>query len=235
MIKLETHCHSLGGSNCAKTRAEDIVKRYKAAGYGGIVLTNHYCQVCYDAYPADTHKQKLDFWFSLYNKMKDECEKAGLKCFYGAEVRALTKITEYSEYMIYGFDERFLYDNKPLFFYTQEEMFRLCDKNGVFMYQTHPFRIGVNVGDPRFIHGAEAFNGHINHQNNNALADKFCEENHLIKISGTDFHDPDQPITGGIIINDDVKDNKSLTQLLFDGKFSLIEDKDTYEKLLRER
>lgn len=231
MIKLETHCHSKGGSHCAKCEPSYIVKRYKKEGYGGIVLTNHYCGICYDdEYPGKTHKEKLDFYFSLYYDFKSACEKAGLKCFLGAETRAVSLDYEYREFMLYGFDEKFLYDNKPLFYYNQKELFELAEKNGLFMYQTHPFRFKVNLGDYRFMHGAEAFNGHVNHENHNALADKFCETYNLIKMSGTDYHDIGQPITGGIYIPETVNTDKELAEYLFTGKAELFKDEKTYEK-----
>ena len=224
MIKLETHCHSKGGSRCAKCDPDYIIKRYVDEGYGGIVLTNHYCaSCCDDEYPGDEQKEKLDYYFSLYHDFKDKCEKAGLKCFLGAEVRAITLDFEYKEFMLYGFDEKFLYDNKPLYYYNQKELFEIAEKNGLFMYQTHPFRIGVNLGDYRYMHGAEAFNGHVNHRNNNELAHAFCETFNLVKMSGTDYHDEGQPIKGGIIIPETVNTDKELVEFLFSGKAELIE------------
>ena len=223
MIKLETHCHSKGGSHCAKCDPDYIVGRYKDEGYGGIVLTNHYCKVCYDEYAGNTHKEKLDYYFSLYRDFKAACDKAGLKCFLGAEVRAITLDFEYKEFMLFGFDEKFLYDNKPLFYYNQKEMFEIADKNGLFMYQTHPFRNGVNLGDYRYMHGAEAFNGHVNHNNRNELARAFCDSYDLIKTSGTDFHDVGQPIKGGIYMPERVETDGQLVEFLFSGKAELIE------------
>lgn len=224
MIKLETHCHSKGGSGCAKCSPDYIVNRYKNEGYGGIVLTNHYCKQCYDGYAGNTHKEKLDFYFSLYREFEKECEKAGLKSFYGAEIRAVTLDFEYKEFMLLGFDEKFLYDNKPLFYYNQKELYDIADKNGFLLYQTHPFRRGVNLGDSRYMHGAESFNGHINHINNNALATDFCDTFNLIKVSGTDYHDLGQPITGGIYIPETVNTNSELKDYLFSGKAKLIEE-----------
>ena len=233
MIKLETHCHSLGGSGCAQCPPEYIAEKYKKAGYGGIVLTNHYCKLCYDEYPGKTHKQKLDFYFSLYRDFQKACESFGIKTFIGAEVRAITQDFEYKEFMLYGFDEKLFYDNQPLFYLDQKQLFEFAEKNGLFMYQTHPFRIGVNLGDYRFMHGAEGFNGHINHVNNNELATAFCDAFKLIKLSGTDYHDFDQPITGGIYIPESIKTETELTDYIRSGKAELIQEKAIYSKLLR--
>lgn len=233
MIKLETHCHSLGGSGCAKCEPQYIIEKYAKEGYGGIVLTNHYCKVCYDEYPGRTHKQKLDFYFSLYNEFENQCKSFGLKSFLGAEVRAVTQDFEYKEFMLYGFDEKLFYDNPPLFNLNQKQMFEFALDNGLLMYQTHPFRVGVNLGDPRFMHGAESFNGHINHINNNELADAFCNAYKLVKMSGTDYHDPDQIITGGIYIPENVNTETQLEDYILSGKAELIEGKQAYLNNLR--
>lgn len=233
MIKLETHCHSQGGSGCARSAPDLIAKRYFEEGYGGIVLTNHYYKRGYDTYPGETHKEKLDYYFSLYRDMQKECQKYGMKSFFGAEIQVVSPPDTYQEFMLYGFDEKFLYDNAPLFTYTQEELFTLADKNGLLLYQTHPFRNRVFTGDYRFMHGAEAFNGHINHFNNNGKANAFCEEHNLIKLSGTDFHDPDQAITGGIYIPESINTNVELKDYILSGKAEIIDGTDRYEKYLR--
>ena len=233
MIKLETHCHSKGGSGCAKCEPSHILKRYKEEGYGGIVLTNHYCKRYYDTYEGETHKEKMDFYFLLYREFEKECEKNGMKSFFGAEINVASPPDTYQEFMLYGFEEKFLYDNKPLFLFTQEELFKLADKAGLLLYQTHPFRRHVFTGNPEFMHGAEAFNGHINHVNNNEAANDFCEKNNLIKLSGTDFHDPDQALTGGIFIPESVNTNAALKDYIFSGKAEIIDGKEKYEKFLR--
>ena len=69
MIKLETHCHSKGGSGCAHAPAEVAIEAYKMAGYGGIVITNHIHPEPYREYRGGNHKEKMDFWFSLADKL----------------------------------------------------------------------------------------------------------------------------------------------------------------------
>ena len=138
--------------------------------------------------------------------------------------------------MIYGFEDSLLYDNKPLFELTQKELFELSEKYNLFMYQTHPFRDGVKVGDPKFMHGVECFNGHYHHNNNNLKAKEFCEKNYLIKVVGTDFHHDDQPITTAVLVPENINDSISLTNYIRTNKLQTIEDKDTYiEQLLKNK
>lgn len=234
MIKIEPHCHSVGASRCADVSLERIVEVYSSLGYGGIVLTNHVNRSSFEVYPAETKKEKYDYFFSSVDALRDLCAPRNIKVFCGAEICAYTSSNGYSEYTVYGFDRKFMYDNKFLYEYSQEELFRLCEKNNVFMYQTHPFRERVECGNSQFMHGAEAFNGHYHHYNNNAMANKFCEDNNLIKMVGSDFHHPDQPVTAGMLIPDNVNDDFALTEYIRSGKAGLIEYGELYEKSYKE-
>lgn len=236
MIKLETHCHVAGASLCAHAGAEYIVNAYKKAGYGGIVLTNHLHPSQYiPYYPGETHKEKIDYWYSIADNFRKVGESAGLKIFIGVEVCVYRSDGKYSECTLYGFDKSFLYDNKALFYFSQEELFRLAEKGKMFMYQTHPFRTFISPCDPKFMHGAEAFNGHVGHTNNNDKANEFCNCYSLIKMSGTDFHDEGQAITGGIYLPDNINDEFQLAQYLLNDKPQLIIEKELYDKEFKGR
>lgn len=230
-IKLEMHAHCLGGSGCASVPAKQLVEEYKNKDYGAIVLTNHICESEYVKYPGKTHKEKIDYYLSLFDAVKSEGEKVRLKVFLGAEVRV--KYDGFMEFMIYGFDKSFLYDNPPLYGFTQEELFELCDKNGIFLYQTHPFRSGVDNGNPEYMHGAECFNGHVNHVNNNNFAMEFCEKYDLIKTCGSDFHDCGQPITAYALIPETIDTDKKLSDYIKSGKLKIFGDEETYRNLCR--
>lgn len=232
MIKLETHAHCSELSFCAHADMDTLINEYKKAGYGGIVLTNHYCKRFFDKYKGETKKEKLDFYFKVYDEFSEKCKKVGIKTFLGAEIMAYSPIGERYEFTYYGFDRSLFYDNKPLYELTQKELFVLAEKNNLFMYQTHPLRRGVAKGDPKYIHGAESFNGHVLHLNNNIEANVFCEENNLIKLSGTDYHDPKQPILGGIYLPKNVETDADLIEYVFKGNLNLIENEETYQKLL---
>ena len=236
MFKLETHCHTYGTSVCATTPNELIVKFYKDMGYKGIVVTNHFQKHVYDCYlQGNTCKEKLDWFFNDFDNFKNLCNKNGIRAFFGVEVRVKDERTlNGTEYVVLGLDKEVFYREDKIFNLNQKELFELVNQKKGFMYQSHPFRTGVCQGDPLYMHGAESFNGHYHHKNHNDLALDFCEKNSLIKLSGTDFHHEDQPITAGIIVNDNVSTEKDLINALFSGEFTLIEDKETYEKRLLE-
>ena len=233
MLKTELHAHTKGGSGCAFVLAKDLIKEYKDAGFDAVVITNHIAENEFIKYPGETRKEKLDYYLSLFDDAKREGEKLGIKVFLGAEIRA--KEDYFIEFMIYGFDREFLYNAPDLFTLNQRELFNLCEENGLLLYQTHPFRRGVTCGDPKFIHGAEAFNGHVNHVNNNALALDFCEKNNLIKLCGTDFHDPSQPKPCYALIPEDINTEKELCAYIKSGKLEFVGDEEEYRKFCKKK
>ena len=224
MMKVEMHCHT-DGSTCADYNIKDIVTDYVKAGYGGIVVTNHYA---YREYVRQGFAKPQEY-AKAFLRWLDDAEKIGkeknLKIFCGMEVRLTYNNTEY---MLYGFKKDFVLNNDTIYNLTQEQLFDLSNKNNIFMYQTHPFREGVKVGDPKYMHGAECFNGHYHHNNNNALAKQFCEKHNLVKTFGTDFHHKDQPITTAVLVPKETNDSIALTQYIRSNKLQTIEDRECY-------
>ena len=233
-MKIETHCHT-GGSGCADGDNDLIVKKYAEKGYEGVVITNHLSAFCYEHnFSGKTHPEKIRYYYSLIEEMTEKFKKANIKSFFGMEIRIVPFAgKDYGdEFMVYGITEKMMADNKPFFTFTQKELFEFADKNGLFMYQTHPFRDGVTAGDPTLMHGAEAFNGHYHHYNHNPQAELFCEENGLIGISGTDYHHDSQPITAGIDTFYEINSESQLIDCIFKKDFTLIKDRETYESAL---
>ena len=227
MIKLETHCHAGGASPCGDCPVDKVIEYYKKENYGGIVLTNHYTRVIIELwYGAKSDAEGVEKYLSFYDVFKKKGEEAGLKIFFGMEISLKSTLTEY---MVYGIDDKqFLYDNPRIDELSQKELFELVNKNGLFMYQTHPFRTGVVAGDPKYLHGAESFNGHFHHVNSNDMANRFCEENGLIKLSGSDMHHEGQPVTGGIYIPENINTNQELVSFIKKNDFNRIEMADRY-------
>ena len=67
-----------------------------------------------------------------------------------------------------------------------------------------------------------------NEMKENDRAQEFCAVNGLIKMSGTDYHHIDQPITAGIIVPDTVNDERALVDAIFGKNYTLIEDEKCY-------
>ena len=225
MLKIETHCHIAGLSSCGDGCPNLLLKKYLEQGYDAIITTSHLSKDCYDYYyQGNNHKEKIDYFYKTHSDFTKLAIDYGIKTFIGIEVRS---IVDGQEYMLIGQNEKLMYDNM-LYKYSQQELFEISNKNGLFMYQTHPFREGVMSGDGRFLHGVEIFNGHYHHENNNQKAQAFCEQYNLIGMSGTDYHHDSQPILAGIIVNEDIKDDDELVKCLFEKKFKCLINEEEY-------
>lgn len=221
MKKFELHCHSSGPSICADVLDEQLVLEYKNAGYDGIVLTNH-INWSFNNYEGKTHKEKTDYYFSAVDRIKELGKKNGISVLFGAEVVAVTDDGMHQEFLLYGFDRQFLYDNSLVNNYDQKGLFELAKKHNLFMSQTHPFREGEKLGNPLYMHGAEAFNGHYHHDNFNEKAMEFCKQNNLKMLSGTDYHHSGQPILGGAYLPDDITTERALADYLLSCQPDII-------------
>lgn len=42
VYKYETHCHCAQSSRCGRSSSQDMVRAYHAAGFAGLVLTDHF-------------------------------------------------------------------------------------------------------------------------------------------------------------------------------------------------
>ena len=234
MLKIETHCHTFGGSICADCPADITVKKYKDAGYNGVVITNHLSDFHFRSYPGNTDRERLDYYFNLYDVMQKKFNSVGIKTFLGTEVAVKNDQNKNIEFILLGFDRDLIYDNKLIYNLSIKELFEFSEKHNLFMYQSHPFRDNVILSNPEYMHGAEAFNGHFHHYNHNDKAEAFCEKNNLIKMSGTDFHHENQPITAGMFIDDEIDNEKALAEFFLNNKGKMLKNVELYEKKLKE-
>ncbi len=216
MYKLEMHLHTIGRSPCAKVDEKTIAKAYAAEHYDGIVITNHFNRyLCDEYYKKGSQKDNVVFWLEAYHTLKRECAVYGIDVFLGMElmVDSLTYYKPnppYAETLVYGVDEEWLlqhtYDLFPL---GIAELHDFCKQKGWLLSQAHPFRDGITALDPKYLEGAEIYNGHPRQPNHNDLARQFVLSNGLLPTAGSDYHE--EGFEGnGVYLQNPVKDNREL-------------------------
>lgn len=226
MIKCEMHLHTKGGSYCGQSMPREIAQEYFNAGYKAVVVTNHYMKSLFDYYYTQrTEKQKVKYYISLYKEVKKYCGEYGIKVFLGLELNPdcmnTPTASPAAEFLCYGVTEDFLYGNLRLYDLTQQQLYELFEKNNILMMQSHPFRSYCILGDPRYMHGVEVYNGHPTQQNNNYKSEQFAEEHHLIGISGSDYH-ARGGIDGGIYLSHNINTDFELVNYIKNNKLKLI-------------
>lgn len=217
-MRVEMHVHTSEGSPCAETDAEDIVKAYAQAGYDAIVITNHFDNNLLKDF-GNTDEEQIERYLLGYKKAKAVEAEYGIKVMLGIEIR-LEPNDE--DFLIYGVDETFLFQNPKLCFMKQKEIYDLCHLHGAVFYQAHPFREPCLPQNPAFLDGME-YNQRPNSGNNNEKLEKWLKDYPALKlISGSDCHNLEQIGFGGIIVKETVAGIKELVEIMKRQQVELI-------------
>ncbi|HHW47563.1 MAG TPA: PHP domain-containing protein [Clostridiaceae bacterium] len=209
--KYDTHVHTSEVSPCGKVNALELVKLYKAAGYDGLVVTDHYCDEYFYSLDGLSWEEKIDMYLSGYRTALAEGQRIGLEVILGIELRFSENE---NDYLVYGIDESFLKKYKELYKLGIKRFRKMTSGMDILIYQAHPFRSWIEPVDPALLDGVEVFNGNPRQDNMNHKALSFAKKHNLKMISGSDFHRKEDLARGGIIIPRKVKTSAELVQLL---------------------
>ena len=191
----ETHLHTAQGSACSRVRAAQMAQRYHAAGYTGIVITDHF----FGGNTAIDRKLPWEQWVEEfckgYEDAKAEGDKLGLQVFFGWE-------SGYSgtEFLVFGLDKEWLLAHPQIRDCSIEEQYALVHAAGGIVIHAHPFRVEPYIKEirlfPEHVDAVEAINAthsslwsgsHKNPGwNEQALA--YAKEHDLPITSGSDQH-----------------------------------------------
>jgi hypothetical protein len=197
--KYETHLHTDETSPCGKVAARDAIRIYHEAGYTGVVVTDHYFYGFFERHPFMRWDKRIDLYLKGYRNACEEGGKLGLDIHLGMEIRFNENA---NDYLVYGFDEAFLRENRKLYRLTLPKFRNLTRGSGILIVQAHPFRPRMIPAPPSLIDGIEVYNGNPRHNSSNHLAAQYAEEHGLLKTSGSDFHQPEDAARGGIIVSE---------------------------------
>ena len=223
MYKIELHLHTKYSSGCGQMSAEELISGYKAAGYAGIVVTDHYNRDTYAMKNIDPAADcdRLTPFLEGYYKMKEEGEKQGIRIYRGAELRF---DGSFNDYLLYNYPDSMLSDPEKLFTMGLEAFYESHLGTGSLLIQAHPTRTWCGPADPKFLDGVEVFNMHPFHNNQNELTVAMAEANpHLIRTGGSDCHATDHIGRGGILSETLPKNDTELAALLRSGNYTVIE------------
>jgi len=212
MYKYDVHVHTAEVSPCGQVRARDIVKLYKDKGYDGIVITDHYYIEYFECLNETTWEDKIKSYLSGYYAAREAGYKYGIDVFLGMELRFKESI---NDFLIYGIDEDFLFDNPMLYEWNLEEFRQLKNKYDILIYQAHPYRGRCSAVSSDLLDGVEVYNCHPRHNSRNYLALEFAKKNDdLLILSGSDAHMVDDVGRGGILSESRIKDSHHMLDIL---------------------
>jgi predicted metal-dependent phosphoesterase TrpH len=221
MFRYETHFHTKESSPCGNVPAAEAVRLYAEKGYQGIVITDHYYPERFrDAKEHGLdHSQAIDLFLEGYRQALAAGKRFGIQVLLGMEIRFLSQP---DDFLIYGFEEKNLYEMEGLSELSKAEFRRLATKEGILIVQAHPFRPGMTPHGKDFIDGMEVFNGNARHLSDNPRALAYAKAIGAFTLSGSDFHEYEDLGRGGIVLEQQPKDIKEFCRLLIGNRYDLL-------------
>jgi len=183
----ETHMHTAEVSDCASATAAEQVRFYKAKGYAGVIITDHFINGNSNCPRHLSWKGKMKHVASGYLAAAEEGAKRGLDVFFGIEYAIRGQ-----EFLTYGIDLDFLLANPGLDKLTIGEYSALVREYGGYLAQAHPYREAYWIPnpfpvEPRFIDGVEGYNA-CDPEQTNHKARQFAALHKLPMQAGSDSH-----------------------------------------------
>ena len=109
MYIYETHMHTSEASDCAECTAVQMADKYKAEGYTGIIITDHFFNGN-SSVPHDLPwEERVELYCKGYEHAKARGDEIGLDVFFGIEFG-----DGGSDYLIYGLDKQWLKKNEGI-------------------------------------------------------------------------------------------------------------------------
>ncbi|MBO2517530.1 MAG: hypothetical protein CW338_09735 [Clostridiales bacterium] len=222
MFKTELHAHNAPQSRCAHADVRTLVDRFTAAGYSTVMLSNHISRYNFKLRPEMTWRENVEFILQGYHDLK---EAAGdrLHILLGAEMRSMENS---NDYLVFGLTEEKLRSLSCVYEMPLRQLTDTLHDMDCLIYQAHPFRFGITITDParEGIDGMEVYNSHKNHDSHNDIAQLWADKMGLPQISGSDFHDPEGYIGGGIRTEYVIDSMDVLMRTLRENTYTLIKE-----------
>ena len=218
----ETHLHTSQASACGKSLGREFVRRYRDAGYTGIIITDHF----YHGNSAIDKNLPWKKWVNRfcegYEDAREEGEKQGLDVFFGWE-----ETFDGDDYLVYGLDKDWLLEHPESLRWSVKQQFEDVKRYGGCVVQAHPFRQYYYINrislSPDCVDAVEAGNA-ANEPSFDALAWKYAREYKLPVTAGSDKHIADTIVSEklfGIYMDKKMESIKDYVNALCEAKKDL--------------
>ena len=212
MFKTETHLHTAEVSPCSELRAKEAVRRYKAAGYTTIFVSDHFQASTLDKYGNIPWNEKMAIFLSGYYIAKCEGEKIGLNVLPAIEICFNT--FQNNHYLVYGITKQFLDSYPELYTYGIEKFSEIARKEGVFIVQAHPYRDGESFPTPEYVDAMEIYNSNPRHEDHSDKSAEIAKKYGLYVSAGSDAHRIDDMALSGIETEVEIKTSEQFIELI---------------------
>jgi len=186
MYKYETHLHTFPVSRCAKADVKESLEFYKKLGYDGVFITNHFLDGNVNIEKERPYAEKVEFYFSDFEKGKEIGKTLGIKVFCGVEISYRG-----TDFLIYGLNKEWFLAHSEIMDMKKSEELKLMMAQGALVIQAHPYREASYIDHirlfPRNVHGVEVANANRTEMENK-MAELYAKHYDLIEFAGSDNH-----------------------------------------------
>ena len=186
MYKYETHLHTFPVSRCAKADVQESLEFYKTLGYDGVFITNHFLDGNINIEKENSYEDKIEFYFSDFEKGIEIGRTLGIKVFCGIELSY-----DGTDFLVYGLDKEWFLAHPEIMNMKKSDELALMMDSGALIIQAHPYCEASYIDHirlfPRNVHGVEIINASRTEAENN-MAKIYAENYDLINFAGSDNH-----------------------------------------------
>ncbi len=219
-FRLELHLHTRNSSACASLDAADAVLMYQKAGYGGLVVTDHFLTGNARVDKTLPWETQVDLFFNGVDEAVKKGKEVGFTVFEGLEY------TDWgTDFLVYGLSRDFIKAHPEMTKMTPEQFLPFFHDQGAFIIQAHPFRQASYVREVRsYIDYVDAFEV-INLGNKdpefNRLAYEEAKRKGKRMTAGSDCHGfGDEYFGAGILLDHKPSSLAEVCNIIRSGNYS---------------
>ncbi len=222
--KYETHMHTSEGSACGRSGGAEMARVYKACGYDGIFVTDHFFNGNVAVDRSLPWKEKIELFCKGYENAKAEGDKIGLQVFFGFEYGVNA-----ADFLVYNLDKEWLLAHPDIDKEDARTAFRMMHEGGGFIVHAHPFRERGYIDHiqlyPRDVDGVEVYNAaQRNDEGMNERGLLYAGMYDLPRTAGSDSHDVKDEFRSGIMTKTRILKPLDYLELLKARRLTLITD-----------
>lgn len=215
ILRWETHTHTAEGSACGKASAADMARACRAAGYDGMIVTDHF----FCGNTAVDRSLPWEEWvrqFAMgYRNAMAEGEKIGLRVAFGWEYS-----WEGNDFLTYGLSPEWLSAHPETTTLPPKEYLALIRDSGGCIVHAHPFRQEWYVEAirllPELVDAVEVWNAGNRLEAFNERALWYAQSFGLLETAGSDAH-WESAFRGGILTERDLHSTEDYAACVREG------------------
>lgn len=195
IYRYETHMHTSEVSLCGLSSAAEMVEAYIAAGYTGMVVTDHFFNGNCAVPRTLPWAERVEQLCRGYELAKAAVQGRRFHVFFGWEYNH-----HCTEFLTYGLDKAYLLAHPDILQWEVTDYIRRVQEAGGFVSQAHPYRQRDYMDRirlfPKQVDAVEVYNA-TDPAAWNDMAKRYADMANLPYTAGSDAHQADiGPITG---------------------------------------